>query len=86
MVTIELFGVPRMRAGLAQVIVEAATVGDALVALGRACPALAGSVIVGNGVHPAYRLSINGQVFVTDTARALQPGDALLLMAADAGG
>ena len=40
----------------------------------------------GDTVHPAYRLSINGDRFVSDPVTPLVDGDALLLLAADAGG
>ena len=86
MIVIELFGVPRLRAGIGRIDLEATTVGEALAALGRACPSLAGAVITGPGLHPAYRLSLNGDRFVTDPATPLADGDALLLLAADAGG
>ncbi len=86
MITFELFGVPRLRAGTGLVSVEATTLAGALRALGHVCPPLDGSVIVGDGVHPAYRLSLNGDRFVHDPATPLTDGDALLLMAADAGG
>jgi hypothetical protein len=85
-ITIELFGVPRLRAGVGRLDVEAATVGDALRGLAQSCPALDGSVIVGDTIHSAYRLSLNGGEFVSDPERRLAPGDALLLMAADVGG
>jgi hypothetical protein len=86
MVTIELYGVPRLRAGIARLSVEAASVGEALAALGRECPVLCGTVLEGQGVNPAYRLSINGERFVTDPAAPLDDGDALILLSADVGG
>ncbi|HEX8203683.1 MAG TPA: hypothetical protein VF590_24620 [Isosphaeraceae bacterium] len=86
MITVELYGVPRLRAGVARVPLEAATLGEALRGLGRACPALEGSVLRDGGLHPAYRLSINGDHFVADPGQPLADGDALLLLAADAGG
>ncbi len=86
MITIELFGVPRLRAGVGRVDLDAADVASALAALGRACPGLDGTVILGGAVHPAYKLSLNGDRFVTDPATPLAPGDALLLLAADVGG
>ncbi|HEV3168514.1 MAG TPA: MoaD/ThiS family protein [Isosphaeraceae bacterium] len=85
-VTIELFGVPRLRAGTGCVTITAQTVGEALRGLGKACPALEGSVLEGGSIHPAYKLSLNGDRFVTDPGTALADGDALLLMAADVGG
>lgn len=85
-ITIELFGVPRLRAGTGLVMLEAGDVGSALRGLGRACPALEGSVLREGRVHPAYKLSLNGDRFVTEPATALAEGDVLLLLAADVGG
>lgn len=88
MIQVELYGVARLRAGTGRVAVEGRTVGEALRALGRACPALAGEVLGpgGGGVHPAFRLSLNGERFVSDPAEPLAEGDALLLLSADVGG
>jgi molybdopterin converting factor small subunit len=53
MVTIKLFGVPRLRAGTARLEVEAETLAEALRALGEACPALEQAVLAGGAVHSA---------------------------------
>ncbi len=86
MVTVGLFGVPRLRAGRSRCTFEVATVGAALAELALACPALAGTVISGPCLHPSYRLSLNGDRFVTDPETPLAPGDSLWLLAADVGG
>ncbi len=86
MIAVELFGVPRLRAGIGRIDLDASDVAAALAGLGRACPALEGTVIFDGAVHPAYKLSLNGDRFVTDPATPLVPGDALLLLAADVGG
>jgi molybdopterin converting factor small subunit len=88
MIHIELYGVPRLRAGTARLTVAGACVAEALDALARACPELADHIIrpEGRGVHPAYRLSVNGDRFVSDPATPLADGDTLLLLAADVGG
>ena len=85
MVTIELFGVPRLRAGIARRNVAATTVGSALMALVGEFPALDDLLRYGE-IHPAYRLSLNGERFVTDLDTALREGDSLLLLSADVGG
>jgi molybdopterin converting factor small subunit len=85
-IAIELFGVPRLRAGVGRLEVEAGRVGEALRRLAEACPALAGSVIEGERVGRTYRLSLNGERFVDDPATPLAEGDALILLAADVGG
>jgi molybdopterin converting factor small subunit len=85
-VTIELFGVPRLRAGAGRFTVDAATVGDALTALTHSAPALAELVTAGGALHSAYRLCLNTDRFIADPATPLADGDTLLLLAADAGG
>jgi molybdopterin converting factor small subunit len=85
-VTIELFGVPRLRAGTARFTVEAATVGDALAALAGSAPSLGGLLTSGGAVNLAYRLCVNATRFVSDPATPLTDGDTLLILAADAGG
>ena len=86
MISIELFGVPRLRAGTGLVRLEAIDVGSALRGLAVACPDLDGSVVLGGRVHPAYKLSLNGDRFVTEPETGLLEGDVLLLLAADVGG
>jgi hypothetical protein len=86
MITIELFGVPRLRAGVASIQIEAVDVGSALRGLATACPGLDGSVVIDGRVRLGYKLSLNGDRFVDEPATGLVEGDALLLLAADVGG
>jgi molybdopterin converting factor small subunit len=89
MITFEFFGVPRLRAGTGRLTLDepAPSLGRALDGLGRACPALVGSVLQGQGrVAPAYRLCLNGDRFVSDPGTPLAEGDVLLVLAADVGG
>jgi len=86
MIKIELFGVPRLRAGTGCVPLDAASLATALDGLGRLCPALEGTVLARGTLHPAYRICLNGEQFVSDPATPLADGDVLLLMAADVGG
>jgi molybdopterin converting factor small subunit len=85
-VTIELYGVPRMRAGRDAVAVEAGCLGDALAALGRECPVLAPSVVDGQRLQPCYVVAINGVQFTSDAKHLLADGDAIVLLSSDAGG
>jgi len=86
MVTIELFGVPRLRAGREAVTVEAACLGEAMAALGVACPSLAPSVVDGERLSPFYLVAVNGIHLTADAAHPLRDGDVVVLLAADAGG
>lgn len=89
-ITLELFGVPRLRAGVARVPLVAGSVAEALDELGRVCPGLVDSVLFEGRLHPAYLLNLNGERFLTSDqdvgAVSLRDGDSLLLMAADVGG
>ena len=86
MIHIELFGVPRLRAGVHRLAIEADSVGQALRSLARECPSLADSIGAEDRLHPAYRLSLNGETFLTDPETPLNEGDVLLLLSADVGG
>jgi sulfur-carrier protein len=85
-VTVEFYGVPRMRAGRPEITVAAATAGEALAAVAETCPGLAGLCRPDGRLAPQYLLSLDGERFVTDLAESLRPGDRLLLLSADAGG
>ena len=47
---------------------------------------LDGTVLREGRLHPAYRVCLNGDRFVSDPETALADGDELLLLAADVGG
>jgi len=85
-VIVEFFGVPRLRAGRAELEVPAGTIAATLAAVSQSCPALADLVEVGGRLAPHYRLSLNSERFLCDLDHLLLPGDRLLLLSADAGG
>ena len=85
-VTVEFYGIPRQRAGRAELTVTARTVADALAAVERACPGLAGLVQPGGRLASHFLLSVDGRKFASDEHRCLEPGERLLLLSADAGG
>jgi hypothetical protein len=84
-VIVELFGVPRLRAGVAEVALEAATLADLLAGLADRFPALSLRTPDGR-LSPHYRLSLDGQRFLDDLDEALPPGARVLLLSADVGG
>lgn len=86
MITIELFGVPRLRAGTAAIEVEAGSLGQALEALGLACPARGAALLREGKLSPHYLVALNGRQFTADPTTPLSPGDVLVLLSADAGG
>jgi molybdopterin converting factor small subunit len=85
-VTVEFYGIPRQRAGRAELAVAARTVGELLEAVERDCPGLAGLRRPDGRLAAHYLLSIDGRQFVTDVRQELRPGDRVLLLSADAGG
>ena len=86
LVTVEFYGLPRQRAGRAELTVAARTIADLLEAIERACPGLAGLRRPDGQLASHYLLSIEGRQFVTDLHQEVRPGDRVLLLSADAGG
>ncbi len=85
-VTVEFYGLPRQRAGRAELTVPAGTVAETLRAVEKTCPGLAGLVQADGRLAPHYLLSVNGERFVDDLNQRLHPTDRMLLLSADAGG
>jgi molybdopterin converting factor small subunit len=85
-VTVEFFGVPRARAGRAELALSARTVAELLAAMEAACPGLKGIRRPDGRLAPQYLLSLDGREFLSDPAYQLRPGDRVLLLSADAGG
>jgi molybdopterin-guanine dinucleotide biosynthesis protein A len=86
-VLVELFGVPRLKAGASTVFLEATNLGAGLRALATRCPALVGSVLTAEStLHPAYTINVNGDRFTTDPSQPLRAGDRLMLLSVDVGG
>jgi sulfur-carrier protein len=82
---VELLGIPRERAGISELEVEADTLGQLLNALATRCPAL-GELISAEGLHPSLAANLNGDAFVSALDTPLAQGDRLLILSADVGG
>ena len=85
-VTVELFGIPRARAGVAQAVVEGATLGEVIVDLARQYPALKEACFEGHRLKAGYTANLGGERFVTDPATHLTEGQTVLVLSLDAGG
>ncbi len=85
-VSVELFGIPRARAGVAQAVVNGSTLGDVLLNLAMRFPKLGEACMDGRNLKPGYIANLRGERFVSDPATDLMDGDAILLMSLDAGG
>ena len=84
--TVEFYGIPRQRAGRAELLVSATTVAEALAAVERDCPGLKKLTERDGRLCPQYLVSVDGEQFVTDLQQEMRPGGRLLLLSADAGG
>jgi len=85
-VTVEFYGVPRQRAGRAELPVAAGTVAEVLHAVERNCPGMKGLITAAGGLSAHYLVSVDGEEFVTDFQRTLGSGSRVLVLSADAGG
>ena len=82
---VEFLGVPRQRAGVAELVIEAETLGQLLTTLSQRLPTLS-ELIVGDRLHPAFVANLNGDEFISDPATVLSANDYVLILSADAGG
>ncbi|REJ69266.1 MAG: molybdopterin synthase sulfur carrier subunit [Planctomycetota bacterium] len=85
-IEVELFGIPRSRAGVAKTTAQGERLGEVLGDLEARFPGLAESCIEGGQLKPGYVCNVGGQRFVTDPQLPLAAGDVVLLLSADAGG
>ena len=82
---VEFLGIPRERAGVSELEIEAQTLGQLLGLLAARCPALS-ELITADGLHPSLAANLNGDAFVSDPETALVEDDRLLILSADVGG
>jgi len=85
MMFVEFLGIPRERAGVSELEIEADTLGQLLGALATRCPALA-ELITADGLHSSITANLNGDEFVSDLQTPLAEDDRLLILSADVGG
>ena len=81
---VEFLGVPRERAGIDEIDVQADNLGRLLEKLAR-MPGLA-ELIADDRLHPSLAASLNGDRFISDPATPLGDDDHVLILSADAGG
>ena len=85
-VTVELFGIPRARAGVARTTAKGVCLGEVLVDLAARFPNLAETCIDGCKLRADFTANLGGQQFVTAPETPLCDGDTVLLLSLDAGG
>ena len=82
---VEFLGIPRERAGIAELHVDADTLGQLLRTLVASYPGLR-DLINDAAFHPSVAANLNGDAFVTDPGTRFSPNDHLLILSADVGG
>ena len=82
---VEFLGVPRQRAGICQLKIEAETLGQLLGTLAAQVPSLSEAITV-DRLHPAFVANLNGDRFISDPGTPLGENDCVLILSADAGG
>jgi molybdopterin converting factor small subunit len=82
---VEFLGVPRQRAGISQLEVQADTLGQLLGTLATQIPAL-GECIAVDRLHSSFIANLNGDQFISDPGTPLAEADCVLILSADAGG
>lgn len=87
---VELFGIPRQRAGVSEVFLEfdrePISLADVFARLAQDIPPLKETCFPSGKMNRDYILSLNGDQFVREGKTELHLGDRLLLLSADAGG
>ena len=82
---VEFLGVSRQRAGVAELEIQADTLGQLLTALVARFPGLA-DLLCADRLQPFAVANLNGDRFVTDPRTRLTETDCVLILSADAGG
>ena len=82
---VEFLGIPRERAGVSELVIEAETLGQLVRTLAARFPALA-ELISADRLHRSLTANLNGDEFVSDPATPLRTTDRVLILSADAGG
>lgn len=88
--TIELYGIPRQRAGCArcelQFAGDSVALRDALCGLAERFPALEDECIRQGSLAVGYTANLGGEQFISDLDYLLRDREELLILSADAGG
>ena len=82
---VEFLGVPRQRAGVSHLEMEAKTLGELLATLAAERPPLAELITV-DRLHSSFVANLNGDQFISDPGTLLSHDDCVLILSADAGG
>ena len=83
---VEFYGIPRERAGRTELAVAAGSLAEILTAVEEQCPRLKDLRGAHGGISPHYRVSLDGERFLTDVAEIVPARSRLLILSADVGG
>ncbi len=86
LVIVELFGVARHRAGVAELSVRGVTIGELIQAVASACPKLGDLLSADGSLSRRYLVSIDGCRFVADLTESIPANARVLILGAEAGG
>ena len=82
---VEFLGIPRQRAGVSEIEIQADTLGQLLGILSARIP-LFNELISVDRLHSALVANLNGERFISDPQTPLRQNDSVLILSADAGG
>src|ERR1700677_3115999 len=82
---VEFLGIPRQRAGISALEMQADTLGQLLGNLAARIPSL-GELISVDRLQSSFVANLNGDQFVSDPETPLGKDDCVLILSADAGG
>jgi molybdopterin converting factor small subunit len=82
---VEFLGLPRERAGVPEIELQADTLEQLMGALTERFPALA-DLIAADRFQPSILANLNGDRFISDPRLRLRDDDCVLILSADAGG
>lgn len=85
-IRVELYGIPRHRAGIATIDVEADNLGEALRQVGRRLPQLNDVCLDDGRIRTGFLVNLNGRTFIGQPGTPLQEGDCVLILSSDVGG
>ena len=85
-VAVELFGIARARAGIAQTTATGSTLGEVLADLSLRYPRLAETCIDGRALRSGFIANLGAERFVTSPETPLYDGATIMLLSLDAGG
>ena len=83
---VEFLGIPRERAGISELEIDADDAGSAPRNACRRGALRLGELITDERLHPSIAANLNGDAFVSDPTTRLAKDDRLLILSADAGG